>query len=95
MVRTAQSVVREGFIAYLRHRAGGNIHVAKQPDGKWRVRWRDFSTTKQDREFDTEDLARTFAKTIRYSDIEADIARMANEDIYQAACFWIEQHGQG
>lgn len=46
--------------------AGCGLHVAPCPwdQKRWRVRWRDFYSMRQDCEFDTEGEARAFAATV-------------------------------
>ena len=81
--------VEQGCLAYLRYRANGGISVHKFL-GKWRVVWRDLSSTKQKVECDSEAEALALARKVRYSDITEQIDDMCQSDLEHACDFWVK-----
>ena len=86
---SAQWLVDQAVIAYLRHRASPDGIAVFELRGRWHVRWRDFMTVKQDMEFPSEDLARIYANGVRYGD-HALHAMPDYDDLLDAATFWLE-----
>ena len=57
--------------------------------GRWRVVWRDLLTVKQDRDFETQAEAESFAEKVRQGDGSNEIADLSADDLEMALQFWM------
>jgi hypothetical protein len=62
--------------------------VWQMADGRWTVRWRDFYTMKQDRDFATEPEARAFASTVNQPPITVGEDEFDDLDFVDCDKFW-------
>tara|TARA_R110000868_G_scaffold411755_1_gene708930 strand:- start:38038 stop:38307 length:270 start_codon:yes stop_codon:yes gene_type:complete len=81
-------VLRNSDYFHYLHTEGLTI---SQYQGVFRVRWRDFSTEKRDREFSDFDKAKAFALGVLENyDAQLDVSNMHEDDIVCALRFWSE-----
>lgn len=62
--------------------------LSQERSGRWEVRWRDFSTTKQDVSFDTQDEAQVFAAKIWARETSVDLRDMGWDEFSTSDKFW-------
>jgi hypothetical protein len=69
---------------------GLNVHRCPWDQKRWRVRWRDFYSMLQDAEFDSEQEARAFAKTVCKPPITVDDDEDCGMSVVEMDRYWRE-----